>query len=100
MGVGSTTGLHGGDLLGILDVRNVENSDAAEAVFLRDWEGMLFLLFFLFVGDFVFVVAALIFVGGVFILVLIFILAGIRGWRRFWWKSFDAAIQASIGHFD
>src|ERR1700693_4352663 len=34
--MGAATGLHGGNLLGIFDVGNVEDAYAAETIFLRD----------------------------------------------------------------
>ena len=77
MRVGSAACLHGCNLLWILDVGNVEDSYAAEAVFLRDRNVVLFFFgFVLIVFILVFVIVIFTFVliaGGIFVFILIFV---------------------------
>src|SRR5258706_16412482 len=91
MRVGSAAGLDRCNLLWILEVGNVEDSDAAETVLLRYRDVALF-----FFASVVFVVS----VDFILILNLIFIFVFflVCGWSRFRRKSLNAAIQTSIGH--
>ena len=99
--MGSAAGLYGCDLLGVLDVGNVENSYAAETVFLRDRDAALFFFFFIFV--FILVDLRLWLDPYLYLLrrlslsfVFVFVCIGGRRFRR---KPCDAAIQTPIRHF-